>query len=238
MVGLTVAEAGHVNFDALVDEISPNVRECPPHTVRQHIQRAMVAACEHTQMWRWRQPAMRLTEGVADYQYQPPVGGDISRVLVATLVETVPGADGGVEKVATQLRLVRAEALFSERVAGIPLGWPAVGDLGTPLYIATVSRGRIVVAPAPDDREYDLSLYVSLRPKATVTTMPEEMLDALWEPVYHRTLQSLHTQTGVPWASKESRDYHASQYQFFVNRRHGDAGEIDTVRVVQPRAVI
>ena len=61
------------------------------------------------------------------------------------------------------------------------------------------------------------------------------MLDELEVALYHRTLQDLHAQPGVPWASQRSRDYNASQYALHSYREHDNTATGGVQMVTPPR---
>ena len=244
---------GYATYESLLRAIMPNLRSCPPAVVAEQLVRSARDVCEHTNLWKKRMPFVPLQAGEAEYNYgQLPPNAEVSTVLSAQLVtEREGGLPSGVASSiadlfagsdaddlldGTPMTHVTAAALIAGEVSGVPAGWPTEGQEGPPRFIATLNIGKFAVAPRPNEEfDYRVQAYLALRPTFQATALPEEIMTVIWEPLYHRTLQVLHSQPGVPWASQASRDYHGSQYQFYRGRGQRTTGEVNSPKCVIPR---
>lgn len=230
-------DPGYADYGALTEEAASGVPGCPPVTVYRSVQRAAVKACKDTDVWRLRHNTVALAENVYSYEYQAGLDARVARVLSGQVL--IRPKDEPDNVLAEDLVPVRAEELFGGRVTGISRGWPAVANEGTPRYVASGELGSFIIAPTPDNTaDYFAQLYVSLQPKAQSSSLPEDVLDELYEPILHRALMVLHGMAGQPWASQKQRDFHAEQYVLYTGRQQGASGEVSAVRTVEERPFV
>ena len=133
-----MATPGFMSFDSLVEDIAPNVRQCPDYTVLAQVKNAAIEVCEKTHLWRWVHPRISLTQGVHEYAFQPPANAQIAKVLSATLIE-VPDEPEEETNTGQELHGVQYTDLTLGRVPDIPKGWPYAGQQGTCLLYTSPS---------------------------------------------------------------------------------------------------
>lgn len=190
-------------FLDIVNRLMPSVPGCPTPIVEQYVRDAAIEACERTLAWRYEQPRIRLTQGVHDYEYEPPTDAEVHAVLTAT-------CNG-----------VKMKPVNLEQMHDIYPKWPYDGPdaEADPRYVTQLDPDNFAVAPLPDATAYDIRMIVALKPLRTATGMDKTALDDLENVVMHGALQHLLVLPDRTWSDRELATYHAKQFAFKLAER-------------------
>jgi hypothetical protein len=195
-------------FISLENRIAPSVPGCPRPTLVQYIRDAAIEACEKTLAWRYEQPAVRLTPGVYEYEYETPEDSEVVAVIYA-------GLNGRPIKATMQ------EHLHAQYPA-----WPETAEdrRATPSLLSQFDPDHFVVAPVPDgSKTYDIKMFVALRPTPAATGMDKTAFDELEQLIAHGALQHLLVLPDKSWTDRELATYHAKQYTYKTASRRAKA---------------
>lgn len=195
-------------FLSLAARLSTSVPGCPQPVIMQYIRDAAIEVCERTLVWRYEQPAIRLTAGVYDYPYETPSDTEVhSFITVAVNGE--------------QLSPQTIEQLHDKYPQ-----WPDtdVDHRGSPRYVTQIDADNFAIAPVPDGGiTYDVKMILALKPVRTATGMDKTVFDDIENVIMHAALQHLLVLPSKPWSDRELAAYHAKQYLSKTTERRARA---------------
>lgn len=192
-------------FVSLAPRLASDVVGCPQPVLVQHIRDAAINACERSLAWRYQIAGASTADGVGGYPYDVPDGTDVHAI-----VEAFVGFSG--DKVMQRVLPVSNEVFLDTYP-----GWPNI-ETGTPRRITHMDAATYALGPVPDG-EYDVSMWVCLKPKRDATGMDSVVFDDLETAIVHRALQTLLVQSNKEWANQGMAAYHAKQYSFVISER-------------------
>jgi len=195
-------------FSEIVTRLAPSVPGAPNVVVEQYVRDAAIQACERTLAWRYEQPAIRLTQGIHDYPYEPPNFSEVHAIITATV-------NGN-----------KMKPVSLDQLHDIYPKWPfgSSDEEAEPRYISTVDVDNFAVAPIPDgDTDYDVRMIIACKPLRTAIEMEESVLDDLENVIMHGALQHLLVLPERSWSDRELASYHAKQFAFQISERRARA---------------
>jgi hypothetical protein len=234
-------------FASLVPRVAASVPGCPQPTIIQYIRDSAIRTCERTLYWRYQIPLFNLVPGVSEYAYNKPINTDVHAVFEA-VVNCSPLERLTMEK-AIELYPCWADLFSGLDPASIWNQFPgnqfneyqydesqfngqdefvlppdALADASTPQSITQISPDRYIILPLPDDqRDYQMRMFVALKPKRNATAMDSYIFDELEEAIMHGALQHLLVLPNTNWSDRELAAYHAKQYVFQTSERRARA---------------
>jgi hypothetical protein len=83
---------------------------------------------------------------------------------------------------------------------------------------------NFVVAPIPGaDKQYDIKMFVALKPTPTATSMDKTAFDECEQLIMHGALQHLLILPNKSWTDRELAGYHAKQFAYKTASRRAKA---------------
>lgn len=195
-------------FISLAERLASSAPGCPKPVLVQHIRDAAIDVCERTLAWRYVQPELVLTPGVADYPYDVPSESEVHAILAASVNGTH----------ITPITLEQAHSIFPT--------WPDmdVSQRANPRFILQLDVDNFAVAPVPDaSQTYKIKMILALKPLRTASGMDKTAFDDLEDPIMHGALQTLLVLPNKPWSDRELAAYHAKQYLARIVERRARA---------------
>jgi len=195
-------------FHSLVQRLVTSVPGCPQPVIEQYVRDAAISVCERTLAWRYKQPSIRVTQGVYDYPYEVPTGSEVHAFITAT-VNGRPIEPVTLE----QLHLKYPD-------------WPSTDPdrRADPRYIVHLDADTFGLAPIPDSNEpYDLNMIVALKPLRSARGMDQTAMDDLETAIMHGALQELLVLPNKNWSDRELAVYHAKQFLMQTTERRARA---------------
>jgi len=195
-------------FISMESKLAPSVPGCPRPTIEQYVRDAAIEVCEKTLVWRYEQPLIRLTPGVYDYEYETPQDSEI----VAVVYAAVNGSP--------------IDAITEEKLHMLFPDWPStdVTKRADPRYMSQLDPDNFVVAPIPGaDKQYDIKMFVALKPTPTATSMDKTAFDECEQLIMHGALQHLLILPNKSWTDRELAGYHAKQFAYKTASRRAKA---------------
>lgn len=184
-------------FASLATRLAPSVPGCPQPVIEQYIRDAAIEACERTLAWRYKQPTIRLTQGVYEYPYETPTEAEVHAFITAS----INGDKAGVKTL--------------DDISDMYPDWPSSDSTkrSDPRYILQIDQDNFAVAPVPDNaKTYDVNMFVVLKPLRSATGMDKTAFDDLENVIMHGALQQLLVMPDKNWSDRELAAYHAKQY--------------------------
>ena len=191
-------------FTDLVTRVTPSVPGCPQVVVEEHLRNSAIEACERTLAFRFEQPTIKLTSGVAEYNYETPSQTEVHAILTARVNDN-------------QIKPVTLEQLHD-----LYPKWPdnSTDELADPRFVTQLDPDNFALAPIPDSTTtYDVDMLLALKPLRSATDMDKTVLDELEDVVVHGALQQLLVLPEKSWSDRELAAYHAKQFLFKLSER-------------------
>lgn len=186
-------------FLSLESTLAASVAGCPRPTIIQYVRNAAIEVCEKTLVWRYEQDPIRLTAGVYEYDYEVPDDTEVVAIIHATV-------NGNPLTPCTQEDI---HARYPQ--------WPSADatQRSTPVLIGQFDPGHFILSPVPDDSvDYDVKMFLALRPTRTATGMAEAPFNECEQLIVHGALQHLLVLPEKSWTDRELATYHAKQYTY------------------------
>lgn len=186
-------------FSDLVNRLAPSVPGCPQPVILSYARDAAIETCERTLAWRYEQQVLRLTQGIYDYPYEVPADTEVHGIITVSVnkMKVLPAT---LEQV-------------TDRYPNYP--GSATSDQGTPQFVVHNNPDDFYVAPTPNGSpDYDLKMFLALKPLRTATGMDKSVMDELENVIMHGALQHLLVLPERTWTDRELAAYHAKQYSF------------------------
>jgi hypothetical protein len=234
-------------FASLVPRVQASVPGCPNATIVQYIRDSAIRTCERTLYWRYQIPLFNLVPGVAEYAYNKPSNTDVHAVFEAVVnkrplerltlekaIELYPQwADlfSGVSPQdiwnqfpGNQFNEFQYDESQFNGQDEFTLSDDALADASTPQSITQVTPDRYIILPLPDNqRDYQMRMFVALKPKRNASAMDGFIMDELEEVIMHGALQHLLVLPSQAWSDRELAAYHAKQYVYQTSERRARA---------------
>jgi len=233
------------SFESLVYKLSPSVPGCPQPTIVQYIRDAAIRTCERTLSWRYQIPVFNLSPGIVEYTFDKPDDTEVHAIFEA-IVNCNP-----LDRVTLEQAIHRypcwadlynglsaAEIWGQSALYNSPqynqLPYNANGEFvlpegalegaRDPLIITQVTPDKYIVLPMPDDeKDYEMRMFVALKPSRDAAGMDEFMFNELEDVIMHNALQHLLVLPETNWSDRELATYHAKQYLFHLTERRARA---------------
>lgn len=195
-------------FLSLATRLATSVPGCPQPVLVQYIRDAAIEVCERTLAWRYDQPLITLSSGIAEYPYEVPTGTEVHAFLTAT---------------------VNNEPMFPMTLEAIRSKYPSWPDMpaeqwSDPRYILQLDVDDFAVAPLPDaSQPYAVRMIVALKPLRDASGMDKTVFDDLENVIMNGALQNLLVLPNKPWSDRELAVYHAKQYISKITERRARA---------------
>lgn len=195
-------------FSSLERKLAPSVPGCPLPVMVQFIRDAAIDVCENTLVWRFEQDAIRLTPGIYEYSYESPKDTEVVAIIHSAMNgQSVP--------------FITQEDLHSKYPA-----WPETDtdDRSQPAVVSQFNPDGFLVAPVPDAADdYDLKMFLALRPTPSATGMNESIFDEVEALIVHGALYRLFSLPERSWTNADLATYHARQTTFRMTSRRAKA---------------
>jgi len=233
------------NFESLVYKLSPSVPGCPQPTIVQYIRDAAIRTCERTLYWRYQIPVFNLSPGVVAYPFNQPPNTDVHAIFEAvvncnlldrvTLEQAIYRypcwADlfGGLDPQSVwgqsgSFNASQYNQLLFGGSGQLQLPDEALEGAREPLVISQINPDGYIVLPMPDDeKDYEMRMFVALKPKRDADGMDEFIFNELEDVIMHNALQHLLVLPDTNWSDRELATYHAKQYLFHLTERRARA---------------
>ena len=235
------------SFESLVYKLSPSVPGCPQPTIVQYIRDAAIRTCERTLSWRYQIPLFNLSPGVVEYPFNQPVNTDVHAIFEA-VVNCTPLDRVTLEQAihrypcwADLFNGLSLQNVWAQTQSGsfnspqynqVPYNgsgafvYPdeALEGARDPLIITQINADGYIVLPMPDDeKDYEMRMFVALKPKRDADGMDEFIFNELEDVIMHNALQHLLVLPETNWSDRELATYHAKQYLFHLTERRARA---------------
>lgn len=181
-------------IDDFLPDIMADVESCPEFTARRAVVQAAIKFCEDTQAWmEWLDP-IQVNDNQPSYELDMPTGAE----LVMVREVWAPG---------TQLT-----AKTVPEISRILSAWQTA--TGAPRFYNMVTWGELRLYPIPLNAGADLMLTVrvALKPKATVTSIPDAIVSRWRRAVLERAKADLMAMPNKAWSSPDQAGYHETLY--------------------------
>ena len=230
-------------FATLVSQVQASAPGCPQPTVVQYVRDSAIRVCERTLAWRYEVPKYGLLPGVHTYFYNKPANTDVhamfdvivnKKPLEKLTLEQAIGrypewADlySGNDPWSLTNQTLVGQSEYNEDLynPGSPYVMPPeiVEKAAQPSIICQVTPDKYILLPLPDDKEYEVRMWVALKPKRTATGMDEIAFADLEDVILHGALQHLLVLPNVHWSDRELATYHSKQYLYHLTERRARA---------------
>jgi hypothetical protein len=234
-------------MDELVYRGAPYVTGCPQPTMVRELVNSARRTFERSLAWRYQIPLYNLDPGIFEYYFNVPSETEVHAVLSTAIngqpltTCTFEQAAAAYPKWADQYSGLPMSQVWANTPNGganteeynevefndsptIDIPEEAFDDGGQPLIITQLTPQKYIVLPLPDNvREYQVRMFVALKPKRTMTAFPREIMDELEDVVVHGALQYLYTMKDSAWFDTSLANYHATQFSYQLAERRARA---------------
>jgi hypothetical protein len=189
---------------------------CPDFTIEQHILSAAIKFCEDSKAYQVEMDPISSVTGIGEYDLEPPTGTTV-------------------------------ESIHSVKFNGIPLTPVSTRGMddrvpkrttynGTPKYYLKNSSTTLLLGPTPSSSITNgIQIRLVLKPKRTVTTLPDELYDDFYEAILRLALYRILSVPRKDWTDKVAAREQMALYQDELRRaklrsRQAEGGSVPIVR--------
>ncbi len=198
-------------YQDLVERVSLRASGAPDAVILREIESIAREICATTNVWRLVMPAIRLTAGVNQYDYDIP---EEAQVNIVSRVRV----NGRPIQLTTLDILTEAEPLwpdYRKEYRGMPRIFVDY-NLGEDSF--GTDSGTFAVSPVPDDKQtYDLDAVMSLLPRRGAEGVPETIMDKIEQALVEGSIYRVLTVGDENWSNTERAAHAGRQFQYYTS---------------------
>lgn len=239
-------------FSTIANRVEALIPQAPRPTVLEHLRIAARIACEKSLAWRYVPAKVTLSPGVYEYAFDVPLMSEVEAIFSASIngqridllnldaaIDRYPdwadlfsGESADTVWSETPSSNIGSDQLNEQQVNGgneFVVPDAIVADASRPAAITMVSPQRFIILPLPDaEEDYELRLWLALKPRRDATEMDEQAFDELEDVIVNGALESLFAMPAKTWTNPDYAVYYGNKYRegFYEKKRRANLGHV------------
>ena len=185
-----------MNYKDMVDLLPYHITGCPDFVVEKAIKDATLSFCRRSDAYRATLDPITTIAGFFEYDIDLPKNTNLVDIHSATLgeKEITPETEQGANH----------ENPLWRTQKGTPKG-----------YIRPTNK-KIYLVPVPETSSQDVTLYASLKPSLTATSIDTEFVENYVDGIMAGALANLFNAEDMPWANPQRAMKHEAEFQAHI----------------------